>query len=142
MTDEQIVSTKKYLKYGIDCDIFQEPVTSYARTALWAFEEITRQKSELADLNNLLKLSNDIQNEFSEKIDEQKAEIEELREINENLKEDRPFIKAVAIKEFAERLKARYYTDKRYARQNAHTLIIKLFFTIDDVVEEMTEETE
>ena len=53
MTDEQIVNTKKYLKYGIDCDIFQEPVTSYARTALWAFEEINRQKSELAELNNL-----------------------------------------------------------------------------------------
>ncbi len=45
---------------------------------------INRQKAELADLNNLLKLSNDIQNEYIEKIDEQKAEIEKLKQ---NLKE-------------------------------------------------------
>ena len=44
-----------------------------------------------------------------ETIERRKAEIEELQEINKSLKEDRPFLIAVAraeaIKEFAERLK-------------------------------------
>ncbi len=47
MTDDAIKEAKKYYKYGIDCDIFQEPVLSYARTVLWAFEEIDRQKAEI-----------------------------------------------------------------------------------------------
>ena len=46
-------------------------------------------------------------------------------------------IKAEAIKEFAERLKQIYTNDERYNRPNAHTLILKLFDNIDNLVKEM-----
>lgn len=45
----------------------------------YILELIKRQQAEIAELNNLLKLSNDIINDFSEKIDEQKAEIADLK---------------------------------------------------------------
>jgi hypothetical protein len=47
MTDEEIKRAKAHFKYGIQCDIFSEPVLSYAKTVLWAFEEINRQKAEI-----------------------------------------------------------------------------------------------
>lgn len=49
-------------------------------------------------------------------------------------------IKIDAIKEFVERLKAIYDNDERYATYYAHTLIVKLFYKIDDLVEKMTED--
>ena len=75
-------------------------------------------------------------------INRQKAEIEHLKNIrNEKaffLAEDiKNEVKANAIKEFAERLKAIYNDDSRYDRPNAHTLIVKLFANIDDLVKEM-----
>ena len=47
MTDEQIMKAKEHYKYGVSHDIFKEPVLSYAKTVLWAFEEINRQRAEV-----------------------------------------------------------------------------------------------
>ena len=54
MTDNDIIKAKEHFTYGITHDIFSEPVTSYAKTALWAFEEINRQKAEIERLNCLV----------------------------------------------------------------------------------------
>lgn len=34
-----------YFKYGVDCDIFQEPVTSYAKSAISALEKQIPKKA-------------------------------------------------------------------------------------------------
>lgn len=49
MTDNEITWAKAHFEYGIKCNIFKEPVLSYAKTVLKAFDEITRQKTEFAD---------------------------------------------------------------------------------------------
>ena len=50
MNDNDIRKAKEHFTYGITHDIFSEPVTSYAKTALWAFEEVNRQKAEIERL--------------------------------------------------------------------------------------------
>ena len=77
LTDSEIVKAKAHFEYGIKCDIFQEPVLSYAKTVLEAFDEINRLQAE----NKRLKKG-------------WKADIQLTAEA-----------KAEAYKEFAERLK-------------------------------------
>ena len=50
MTDAEIAKAKAHFEYGIKCDIFSEPVLSYAETALEAFDLIKRQKAEIEKL--------------------------------------------------------------------------------------------
>ena len=50
MTDNEIIKAKAHFEYGIKCDIFKEPVLSYAKTVLEAFDEINRQKAEIERL--------------------------------------------------------------------------------------------
>jgi len=69
----------------------------------------------------------------------QKAEIDTLKEEKYNLIRTYSECQIANIKEFAERLKAIYNNDKCYDRPNAHTLIIKLLYNIDNLVKEMTE---
>lgn len=45
-TDAEIVKAKAHFEYGIKCDIFREPVLSYAKTVLEAFDEINRLQAE------------------------------------------------------------------------------------------------
>ncbi len=80
-------------------------------------------------------------------INRQRAEIEYLEKIKENSLKiieigEKQILEIGAswIKEFAERLKGIYINDNRYDHPNAHTLIIKLFYNIDYLVKEMTEE--
>lgn len=77
-----------------------------------------------------------------ETIERKKAEIEELQEINKSLKEDRPFLIAVAraeaIKEFAERLKNEI--DIRPTHSKEHNEFV--FFLIDELVKEMVGDNE
>ena len=77
-------------------------------------------------------------------INRQKAEIERLQEVTENLqyeydlmRQEKAVVEAEAIKEFAERLKDYYIKDKRYKRPHASTMIIFLFDLIDKLVKEM-----
>lgn len=53
MTDHDIHGAKLHFEYGVNCDIFSEPVRSYAKAALWAFEEVERQKAEIERLQRL-----------------------------------------------------------------------------------------
>lgn len=39
MTFDKITKAKEHFQYGINCDIFSEPVTSYAKTAVEALEK-------------------------------------------------------------------------------------------------------
>jgi hypothetical protein len=66
-------------------------------------------------------------------INRQKAEVAFWMDAAANAKKE-------AVKEFAEKLKGIYINDKRYDRPNAHTMLIKLFANIDDLVKEFTEE--
>ena len=83
----------------------------------------------------------------------QKAEIERLNVMIEAAEEHfspLPFknafdeyivkVKSEARKEFAEKLKNIYLNDKRYDRPNPHTLLIKLFDNIDNLLKEMEKE--
>ena len=71
MTDSEIIKAKAHFEYGIKCDIFQEPVLSYAKTVLEAFDELSRQKAEIEQHKNT--------------IAEIQSEISILRDANENL---------------------------------------------------------
>lgn len=71
-------------------------------------------------------------------INRQKAELERLERHTELYHE----LKAEAQKEFAERLKNIYLNDKRYDRPNPHTLLIKLFDNIDNLLMEMEKNDE
>ena len=57
MNDTEIIKAKAHFVYGIKCDIFQEPVLSYAKTVLEAFDEINRLKAENERLKNDLAIS-------------------------------------------------------------------------------------
>ena len=74
MTDNEIAKAKEHYEYGITHDIFKEPVLSYARTALWAFDEINRQKAEI---DILIRKKDALRDEIAE----QQAEIERLQKI-------------------------------------------------------------
>lgn len=52
MSNDEIVSAKEHFRYGISHDIFKEPVTSYAKTALWAFDEVFRLQKEVQNEKN------------------------------------------------------------------------------------------
>lgn len=74
MTGNEIAKAKEHYEYGITHDIFKEPVLSYARTALWAFDEVNRQKAEI---DILIRKKEALRDELAE----QQAEIERLKEI-------------------------------------------------------------
>ena len=57
MTDAEIIKAKAHFEYGIKCDIFQEPVLSYAKTVLEAFDKINCLKAENEKLKNDLAIS-------------------------------------------------------------------------------------
>jgi chromosome segregation ATPase len=106
MTDNEIINAKRHYKYGITHDIFKEPVVSYAKTVLWAFDEVERQKTEI---DILIRKKEALRDEIAEQqakiealingqktlqkhIAEQKAEIERLEEksrIDDKLLNDR-----------------------------------------------------
>lgn len=52
MDNDAITKAKEHFKYGISHDIFKEPVTSYAKTALWAFDEANRLREEIKSIKN------------------------------------------------------------------------------------------
>ena len=70
-----------------------------------ALDLINRQKAEIKGLNELVSLSIDTQNEFSNKIAEQEAEIELLEAKNSELRTGLKVIKRTEIKRFAHQLK-------------------------------------
>ena len=116
MKDNEITKAKEHFQYGISHDIFKEPVLSYAKTVLWAFEEINCQKAEIKSLTEKLEALGDPLQDAQYKIAEQQAEIERLQA--EQMMADgyaealEQKAKAEAIKDFAERLKAFvYYAD-------------------------------
>lgn len=91
LTDEQIMKAKAHFEYGINYDIFSEPVLSYAKTVLQAFEEIKRQKAEIEEYPFKCKVGNnsEIHSKSIQDYDKLIADIS-----------------VSAIKEFAEKLKA------------------------------------
>lgn len=88
MTDAEIIKAKAHFEYGIKCDIFKEPVLSYAKTVLEAFDEINRQKAEIEGLKSLreewkneaYKLA-DRADELTDENNKLKAEIERFKKI-------------------------------------------------------------
>lgn len=78
MTDNEIINAKRHYKYGITHDIFKEPVVSYAKTVLWAFDEVERQKTEI---DILIRKKETLRDEVAE----QQAEIENLKADKESL---------------------------------------------------------
>lgn len=44
MTLEEIIKAKEHFQYGINCDMFSEPVTFYAKTAVESLEKQTPKK--------------------------------------------------------------------------------------------------
>ncbi len=85
--------------------------------------------AEQSELIKQLKAEND------ELVKQQAISIFKFMELNAEIK----LSKHEAYKEFAEKLKDVYKSDKRYDRPNAHTLICKLFANIDDTLKELTE---
>lgn len=145
MTDNEIIKAKAHFEYGIKCDIFQEPVLSYAKTVLEAFDELSRQKAEIENYIKVAEYQQNLTPKKSFEIKELKAEIERLQKENNQFADIGKMyseIKAEAIKEFAERLKNYYINNKRYRRPYAHTLIDFLFDIIDNLVKEMVGDTE
>lgn len=106
-TYEQIKKAKSHFKYGIDCDIFQEPVLTHAKIALDALDLINRQEAEKAELQR--------------EIASYKSEIERLQRILDSyalqygtaVDKDRLLkqAKSEAIKEFLEILKTKKQWD-------------------------------
>lgn len=86
MTDKEIIEAKRHFKYGISHDIFKDPVLAYAKTVLWAFDELFRQKAEIERLQKAIKVQDIMIEQQDYKLKAAKSE---------------------AIKEFAERLKER-----------------------------------
>lgn len=112
-----------------------------------ALDLINRQKAEISALTSAVDNSTKVFLNLHDEYKVQKEMIERLTkaiEVQEIMLEnhDRKIkaTKVEAIKEFAEKLKSIYINDKRYDRPNAHTMIIKLFANIDDLVKEFTEE--
>ncbi len=106
-----------------------------------ALDLINRQKSEIEILTKKYEMAVAEREAnvkgFAAEIERLKAERDKERDWCNHYAIMCAKIKAEAIKEFAERLKAIYNNDNRYNRPNAHTLIIKLFANIDDLVKEM-----
>jgi hypothetical protein len=102
----------------------------------------TLAKEEILAIDDLI-------NRQREEIERLGSLVEELADGNEawvsdncDLRKKLKTAKSEAIKEFAERLVAIYENDKRYDRPNAHTLVMTLFYHIDNLAKEMTEGTE
>ena len=127
MTDAEIAKAKAHFEYGIKCDIFSEPVLSYAETALEAFDLINRQKAENKDLYKkyceLAKTANERVPVLIKEVQKSKAEL-----------------KAEAIKEFAERLKEKRYprpmSQAEYFGLSEEKWVVNVD-TIDNLVKEM-----
>lgn len=79
LTDNEIIKAKAHFEYGIKCDIFQEPVLSYAKTVLEAFDELSRQKAEIENYIKVAEYQQDLTLKKSFEIKELKAEIERLK---------------------------------------------------------------
>ena len=67
MTDKSITEAISYFKYGVDCDIFHEPVITYATLAIEALKE----KLEDTSRNTI--------NALEKQVDEQRAKIAKLQ---------------------------------------------------------------
>ena len=85
-TDEQIKKAKSHFKYGIDCDIFQEPVLTYAKIALDAIDLI-----KIAEYPNRVLCSKGLiltksLTEYDELINDIASEA--IKEFAENLEDD------------------------------------------------------
>lgn len=79
LTDAEIIKAKAHFEYGIKCDIFHEPVLSYAKTVLEAFDEINRLQ---ADRDNYKQIAENQMRIILDKVFENKklkAEIERLK---------------------------------------------------------------
>ena len=50
MTEKEIIKAKAHYEYGIKCDIFSEPVLSYANTVLEVFDAYNRQQAKIGRL--------------------------------------------------------------------------------------------
>ncbi len=127
-TDEQIKKAKAHFKYGIDCDIFSEPVLTYAKIALDALDAldiINRQESEIERLREELTVS--------------QTGYVSMEGHAWQLERKLATAKSEAIKEFAERLKSTFppREDKRCTLDDCYTLDI-----IDNLVKEMVGESD
>ena len=109
-----------------------------------ALDLINRQKAEIKGLNELVSLSIDTQNEFSNKIAEQEAEIELLEAKNSELRTGLKVIKRTGIKRFAHQLKILLETKaKLYSLSDidCEFAIVQstALKTVDNLVKEMME---
>lgn len=111
LTDSEIIKAKAHFEYGIKCDIFQEPVLSYAKTVLEAFDELSRQKAEIENYIKVAEYQQNLTLKKSFEIKELKAEIERLQKENNQFadigkmySEIKAEAKAEARKEVIERL--------------------------------------
>ena len=127
MTDNEIVKALECCHQVNGCDRcpLRNDTDECEILNTYALDLIKRQKAEIERLKEHERIVSKMLSECWERI-------AELDELNENAKSE-------AIKEFAERLKGIYESDKRYDRPNAHTLVDKLFANIDNLVKEMTE---
>lgn len=145
LTDNEII--KAFQNYK-NMPITQNPVVMGSD----ALDLINRQKAEIENLTKTAETQQSLAMERHFEIERQKAEIDRLA--NTPPKDPNDFCgvlcdfaeslmanaKTEAIKEFAEKLKDLYSNDKRYDRPSAHTLIIKLFDNIDNLIKEMVGE--
>ena len=135
MTDNEIIKALgqcETQKTCCDCPYF-EKIGCKKHLYQEAFDLINRQKAENEELRkkvNFLQASNNLNQSLLEK---EKIEVELAKAETE-------VAKAEAVKEFAERLKSIYTNDKSYDRPNAHTMIVKLFDNIDNILKEMVGE--
>ena len=123
MTDAEIAKAKAHFEYGIKCDIFSEPVLSYAETALEAFDLINRQKVEIESLQKQARLDEEYIKNLEKAFNDRTAELQtakfEVKQLNIDVKrienqritdcrywQKKYFaLRTEIIKEFAERLK-------------------------------------
>lgn len=122
MTDAEIAKAKAHFEYGIKADIFAEPVLSYAKTVLEAFDIINSQNAEIERLKELLK---GWKTEAYKVADEKdKLYCEAVERVKTT--------KAEAIKEFAELLK-----NKALCIPQCHFTYADVEFVIDKLVKEI-----
>ena len=131
-----IAKAKEHYQYGINCDIFKEPVTSYARTALWAFEEVERLTEEVEAIHDPLMDAQYRIAELEKENAELNVELQSMRGAANSYKMHYEIAKADAVKEFAERLKEQAaLNDYLWDEERVY------FFQIDNLLAEMTDPT-
>ena len=135
MTDNEIIKALERCINGKCNECPLRAMNCSPKVAMaFSVDLINRQKAEIERLKVLSE-------QLGKDVDVKLKYIYELEAINESMKEDKPFIIAEAIKEFAERLKesaidADVYSGYRKELFEKAVTVIE----IDRILEEMTEE--